>query len=133
MGEFSMNLTAPGTGPRSAAVATATTVPSVPAQVPVRPAPEQAERAVEPDAAAGKRSDARPVVEAAEIINRALAESQRELRFSVDEGTGRTLVYVMHPETGEVVRQIPSEVVLAMAEMLDRGERLSSLGLEVRS
>ena len=51
----------------------------------------------------------------------------------MDEGTGRTLVYVLHPETGEVVRQIPSEVVLAMAEMLDRGERLSSLGLEVRS
>jgi flagellar protein FlaG len=92
---------------------------------PVLPVTQEAQAAIaEQDAA---------LPQAAEMINRALAQAQRELRFSVDEDSGRTLVYVLQPETGEVVRQIPSEVVLAMAEMLERGEPLRSLGIEYRT
>ena len=94
---------------------------------------EQSELSAEPGAAGKPAGAAHTVAEAAELINRALAASKRELRFSVDEASGRTLVYVMHPDTGEIVRQIPSEVVLAMAEMLDRGEQVNSLGVEHRT
>ena len=40
---------------------------------------------------------------------------QRLLQFSVDEISGRTVITVVDKETKEVVRQIPSEEVLALA------------------
>jgi flagellar protein FlaG len=36
----------------------------------------------------------------------------------VDEATGSTIVRIVNPETGELVRQIPSEDVLAAAHAL---------------
>ena len=130
MGEVTMNL--PGVGPVPAA-ATVPAPKALPGAVASRAAAEPSQRPSAEETVARPQVEVRSLAEAAEMINRTLAESQRELRFSVDEGSGRTLVYVMHPETGEVVRQIPSEVVIAMATMLDQGERLSSLGLEVRT
>jgi len=43
---------------------------------------------------------------------------KRDLRFSVDETTGRTVVKVIDSETDQVVRQIPADEVLAIAENL---------------
>jgi flagellar protein FlaG len=37
---------------------------------------------------------------------------RRELRFSVDEESGRTVIRVVDSETGELVRQIPPEEVV---------------------
>jgi flagellar protein FlaG len=51
-------------------------------------------------------------------LNRFLADSQRSFRFQVDEATGSTIVRIVNPETGELVRQIPSEDVLAAAHAL---------------
>lgn len=45
----------------------------------------------------------------------------RELEFRVDEDTGRTIITVRNKETGEVVRQIPSEEVIALARLLADG------------
>lgn len=42
----------------------------------------------------------------------------RSLQFSVDKGSGETVVRVVDSETKEVIRQIPSEEVLAIAERL---------------
>ena len=42
------------------------------------------------------------------------------LEFSTDAETGRTVVKVMDSATGEVVRQIPMEEMLALAKSLDR-------------
>jgi flagellar protein FlaG len=42
----------------------------------------------------------------------------RSLQFSVDKGSGETVVRVVDSETKEVIRQIPSEEVLAMAARL---------------
>ena len=63
-------------------------------------------------------------------INRALQEKSSNLSFSVDEGTGRTVVRVFRKSTGELVRQIPSEEVLAIAASIKRGEGLTSLGVD---
>jgi flagellar protein FlaG len=64
------------------------------------------------------------VAEAADLsravaaLNRFLADSQRSFRFQVDDDSGRTIVRIVNPETGELVRQIPSEDVLAAARAL---------------
>jgi flagellar protein FlaG len=42
----------------------------------------------------------------------------RELQFDVDEDTDRTVVRVMDKETGELIRQIPSEEILALAKQM---------------
>lgn len=52
---------------------------------------------------------------------------QRNLEFSVDEASGETVVKVVAADTGEVIRQIPSEVALRLAESLkDAGNLLFS-------
>ncbi|MCC7122695.1 MAG: flagellar protein FlaG [Gammaproteobacteria bacterium] len=43
---------------------------------------------------------------------------QRALQFSVDEESGETVVKVVDTETKEVIRQIPSEELLAIANRL---------------
>lgn len=62
-----------------------------------------------------------PVVDLSRAIatlNQFLADSQRSFRFQVDDATGDTIVRIVNPDTGEVVRQIPSEDVLAAAHAL---------------
>ena len=49
---------------------------------------------------------------AVESLNQALQDIKRELRFSVDDDTGRMIVKVINADTDEVVRQIPSEQLL---------------------
>ena len=66
-------------------------------------------------------------------INRALQERRSSLSFSVDEGTGKTVVRVFRQSTGELIRQIPSEEVLAIAASLSRGESMTSLGVDEHS
>jgi flagellar protein FlaG len=43
---------------------------------------------------------------------------QRALQFSVDEESGETVVRVVDSETKELIRQIPSEELLAIANRL---------------
>lgn len=47
---------------------------------------------------------------------------QRDLSFSVDDDTGRTVVKVINARTDEVVRQIPSEEILSIARRIENGE-----------
>jgi flagellar protein FlaG len=42
----------------------------------------------------------------------------RDLSFSVDSTTGYHVVRVTNPETGEVIRQLPSEELLKIAESM---------------
>ena len=44
----------------------------------------------------------------------------RDLSFSVDSTTGYHVVRVTNPETGEVVRQLPSEELLKIAETMQQ-------------
>ena len=50
-----------------------------------------------------------------------LASSSRKLQFQIDDATGRTIIRVTNPETGEVIRQIPSEEVLRISASLKAG------------
>ena len=50
-----------------------------------------------------------------------LSEANRQLHFEVDDASGRTIVRVVNPESGEVVRQIPSEEVLQLSAAIRAG------------
>jgi flagellar protein FlaG len=59
---------------------------------------------------------------AVERINRELQGANRGLRFSIDDQSGRIVVKVVDTKTDEVVRQIPSEEVLALARRARSGD-----------
>lgn len=46
----------------------------------------------------------------------------RELNFSVDEDLNRSIVTVLDEETGEIIRQIPSEEMLELARHISEAE-----------
>lgn len=46
------------------------------------------------------------------------ASSPADVRFEIDEAHDRVVIRFSDPATGEVVRQIPSEVLLRVAEMI---------------
>ena len=47
-------------------------------------------------------------------LNEAVQNIRRELHFTVDDYTGKTIIRVIDSSTQEVVRQIPAEEVLAL-------------------
>lgn len=55
---------------------------------------------------------------AAEELNRALRQSNRNLEFRLDEGTNRVVVKLTDTETGQVIRQIPSDEMLAISRAI---------------
>lgn len=48
----------------------------------------------------------------------------RDLQFSVDEDSGRTVIKVIDSETKNLIRQIPSEQVLELARHFSTGDGL---------
>jgi len=75
---------------------------------------------VEPASAPSLPVDSEQVKEAARKINEQLNALRQGLEFSVDEATGSTVVRVVDGETGQTIRQIPSEEVLAISRSLER-------------
>jgi flagellar protein FlaG len=53
-------------------------------------------------------------------LNELMSHKQRSLFFQVDVDSGRTVITVINEATGEIVRQIPSEEVLALVDHLER-------------
>ncbi len=48
-------------------------------------------------------------------LNEYMQDSGRDIRFHVDEGSGRTVITVLNTATDEVIRQIPPDEMLAIA------------------
>lgn len=48
-------------------------------------------------------------------INAYIQNEQRDLRFSVDDASGDVVVRVVDRETGDLIRQIPNEIVIDLA------------------
>lgn len=57
---------------------------------------------------------------ATDSINKALKQINRNLEFSVDSDTKKVIVKLVDTETGEVVRQFPSEEIIAISHSIDR-------------
>jgi flagellar protein FlaG len=64
------------------------------------------------------------LADAVKSINKTLQEQSQGVEFAVDGDTDRMIVKVIDHETKEVLRQIPSEEVLAIAKALDKAQGL---------
>jgi flagellar protein FlaG len=60
-----------------------------------------------------------PIARAIDAVNRMLDPMARGLQFSVDQATGETVVKLVDNETGEVLREMPSREMVAIAHALD--------------
>ena len=58
-------------------------------------------------------------------LNQRMHAWSTNLRFELDDETSRVVVQVVDSETGDVVRQIPSEEVLQMSRMLGKLQGLA--------
>lgn len=54
-------------------------------------------------------------------LNRYVAGSRTDLQFRVDEDAGRVVVSIVDSESGQVLRQMPSEDALRIARYLESG------------
>lgn len=57
---------------------------------------------------------------AVDSVNRAMRQANMSLELSVDSTTKKPVVKMMDSETGELIRQFPSEEVLAIASSIDQ-------------
>jgi flagellar protein FlaG len=58
--------------------------------------------------------------EAVSMLNQQMSSTKRGLGFQVDEAIGGPVVTVRSAESGEVVRQIPNEVVVRIAHNIEK-------------
>jgi len=71
-----------------------------------------------------KALDAQTMERAVQLINKNEQVIQREIRFSVDEDSGKTVIKVMDLSSKEVIRQMPNEEALIFARKLTEGADL---------
>ena len=64
------------------------------------------------------------VHQAAQKIQETVNNLAQNLRFSVDEDTGKTIVKVIDTQTNEVIRQIPSKEAVEIARTLEKMQGL---------
>jgi flagellar protein FlaG len=64
------------------------------------------------------------VQDAASKLQELAQSAQRNLNFSVDDGSGRVVVKVTDSRSGDVIRQIPSVEALLLAEHLEQASSL---------
>lgn len=109
--QLSSNLNSPAlsseTQPRVAV--TEAVKPSAPVELPAK-AVQQAKGAVNADS----------LRHATEKINQTIRMMNSNLQFTVDQDTGMDVVKVVDTESKVVIRQFPSEEVLAIAKALDQ-------------
>jgi flagellar protein FlaG len=63
-------------------------------------------------------TDTAQISEAVTRINEIVQNVQRDLSFNLDEDSGQTVIRVVDSQSGELIRQIPSEEALAIAIQL---------------
>ena len=69
--------------------------------------------------------------EAVSQLNDFVQNVQRDLQFEVDNDLGQMIVKVVDQKSQEVIRQIPDELALKLAENLQQDEPLTLLDIKV--
>lgn len=111
-----LNAVAPGLVPASPVV-----------RLPTTPAPAGGEPSLLPAAPGDTAETAATPVPASQLqqavgeLNRYVAGSRTDLQFRVDEEVGRVVVSIVDSESGQVLRQMPSEDALRIARYLESG------------
>ena len=83
------------------------------------------------DALVQKAQQGERLGQAVSQLNDYVQSVSRDLQFEVDNDLGQTIVKVVDQETQEVVRQIPDEVALRLAEKLQQDEPLTLFNIKV--
>ncbi|MEN8638151.1 flagellar protein FlaG [Pseudomonas sichuanensis] len=96
--------------------------------------PQAAATAKDPLAVPAKVQEAAPsedkphtredLEKAVDDIRDFVQSSQRKLDFSIDDSTGQVVVKVIATESGDVIRQLPSETALKLAQSLSEAGSL---------
>lgn len=64
-------------------------------------------------------------------MNEYIQSTQRDLQFNYDPNSGQTIVKVLDRSTQEVIRQIPDEIFLRLAQTLNPDEPLPLFSAQV--
>ncbi|MBA1220517.1 UNVERIFIED_ORG: flagellar protein FlaG [Pseudomonas parafulva] len=83
--------------------------------------PAKVQEAAAPDGQPHTRED---LEKAVGDIREFVQSSQRQLDFSIDDSTGQVVVKVIATDSGEVIRQLPSETALKLAQSLSEAGSL---------
>lgn len=114
---FNLNAVAPGLVPASPV---ARPPPQTPASgLGASPAPVTAEVGLE---SPGSPASAAELDQAVTELNHYVAGSRTDLQFRVDDEVGRLVVSIVDSQSGQVLRQMPSEDALRIARYLENGE-----------
>lgn len=91
-------------------------------RLPSAPVPQQASAGAAAAVAvlAAQAVDHKELKQALEEVNRAVQSHGGSLEFSVDQHTRKTVVRIVDTSTNQVIRQFPSEEMLAIARSLDK-------------
>lgn len=65
------------------------------------------------------------------LMNDYLQKEERKINFRMDEDAGVTVIKVYDATTNEVIRQIPSEEMLSLAQKLNKDEPMSLFSAQV--
>lgn len=64
-------------------------------------------------------------------LNDYIQSVQRDLRFTLDETNGRSVITVIDSRSNEVIRRIPEEITLSLAQKLNNEEPLLLFSAQV--
>lgn len=70
------------------------------------------------------QSELKEVTQAVSDINKAMQFMSRQLEFSVDTDSERTIVKVIDQQTREVIRQMPTKEALEIGKALEKAQGL---------
>ena len=79
----------------------------------------ESSKIVPPDVVKTSEPTREAVAKAADQLQNFVQSMGRNLNFSIDQTTGYHVVRVINPETNEVVRQLPSQELLRLAQTMD--------------
>jgi flagellar protein FlaG len=102
-------------------IETAPTAPAGSPRTPAVPATPAAAAPGAPDAADTKKTgadDNRALQEAVQSANEAVRQMATNLQFETDQSSGKVVVRVIDAETQKVLRQMPSEEMLALSQSI---------------
>ena len=92
------------------------------AVLPVRRVSDDAPKVVAntPEQVPPQQPSSQQLKNAVDDINQAMRQSKQNLELSIDPDTKTPIVKMVDTETGELIRQFPSEAVLAIASSIDK-------------
>ncbi len=82
-----------------------------------------------PEGEQHQKEIAEKVETAVETIRGFIQENQRDLDFDVAQESNRVIITVKDKVTNEVIRQIPPEDAIEMAERIESGEDITTSGV----